>query len=275
MLSNKKGKLLLLPGLIIVLLFLIGPLLLILGPTLSGENTNNSYWGLISNYSNLKIIGRTFFIAIITTFVTLILGFTVAFWINNKAQKKKRFWTILILFPILTNAIVRNFTWIIILGKNGILNNILIKSHLIVTPLPLLYTSFSIVIGSVYLFLPIMITTLLSSLEELDPNLEAAASICGAKPAVILRKIILPQLRVGILTGLTLVFAGAMTAYTTPQILGGNRSLVLSTLIYQQAMTLGDWTQASRIALILIVITLCWTGGMHYLMRRRKGLKHV
>jgi len=100
-----------------------------------------------------------------------------------------------------------------------------------------------------------MIMSLIGSVSELNLEVEEAAAVLGARPLINLIKIIIPQLTTGILTGCILVFAGTMTAYTTPQILGGNRHLVMSTLIYQQAMTLGNWTNASVIAIILIVIS--------------------
>lgn len=132
----------------------------------------------------------------------------------------------------------------------------MLAMHIIKAPLALLYTDFSIILGSIYLFLPIMITSLVSSLSELNVEVEEAGSVLGASPLTNFWKVILPQLSVGILTGVVLVFTGAMTAYTTPQILGGNKHLVMSTLIYQQALTLGDWTKASAIAVILIGLTV-------------------
>ena len=100
-----------------------------------------------------------------------------------------------------------------------------------------------------------MIISLVGSISELNIEAEEAAAVLGANPWVNLIKIVIPQLVSGILTGCILVFAGAMTAYTTPQILGGNKNLVMSTLIYQQAMTLGNWKNASVIAIVLIIIS--------------------
>ncbi|MBA1394414.1 ABC transporter permease, partial [Lactobacillus sp. XV13L] len=195
-------------------------------------------------------------IAVMTTFITLIMGLPLALWISRQTKFYKQLLLLVILFPILTNAIVRNFAWIIILGKNGIFNTILLKLHLINAPLTILYTDIAIILGSVYLFLPIMVTTLASSANSLDIEIEEAAAVLGANTWQILMRVIIPQLRVGILTGVILVFAGTMTAYTTPQLLGGNQHLVMSTLIYQQAMTLGNWSQASVVALVLVVLAV-------------------
>jgi putative spermidine/putrescine transport system permease protein len=101
----------------------------------------------------------------------------------------------------------------------------------------------------------------------LNLEVEEAAAVLGATPWTTFTRVIVPQLTTGILTGSILVFAGAMTAYTTPQLLGGNRHLVMATLIYQQAMTLGDWNQASVVAVVLIIMTVVVLGLMRLVTR--------
>lgn len=248
---------LILPALLGVLLFVFYPLFQIAIPTFHSGSANifSLYEKFLSESYNLQVIGRTILIAVITTIITLVLSFPVALWIARQKKFLKSLLSLLILFPMLTNAVVRNFAWIIILGKDGVINEILLSLHIISSPLNILYTNTSIIIGSIYLFLPIMIMSLIGSVSELNLEVEEAAAVLGARPLVSLIKIIIPQLTTGILTGCILVFAGTMTAYTTPQILGGNRHLVMSTLIYQQAMTLGNWTNASVIAIILIIIS--------------------
>jgi putative spermidine/putrescine transport system permease protein len=248
---------LILPALLGVLLFVFYPLFQIAIPTFHSGSANifSLYEKFLSENYNLQVIGRTILIAVITTIITLVLSFPVALWIARQKKFLKSLLSLLILFPMLSNAVVRNFAWIIILGKDGVINEILLSLHIISSPLNILYTNTSIIIGSIYLFLPIMIMSLIGSVSELNLEVEEAAAVLGARPLVNLIKIIIPQLTTGILTGCILVFAGTMTAYTTPQILGGNRHLVMSTLIYQQAMTLGNWTNASVIAIILIIIS--------------------
>jgi putative spermidine/putrescine transport system permease protein len=248
---------LILPALLGVLLFVFYPLFQIAIPTFHNGSSNifSLYEKFLSENYNLQVIGRTILIAVITTIITLVLSFPAALWIARQKKFLKSLLSLLILFPMLTNAVVRNFAWIIILGKDGVINEILLSLHIISSPLNILYTNTSIIIGSIYLFLPIMIMSLIGSVSELNLEVEEAAAVLGARPLVNLIKIIIPQLTTGILTGCILVFAGTMTAYTTPQILGGNRHLVMSTLIYQQAMTLGNWTNASVIAIILIIIS--------------------
>lgn len=265
--KTRSAWLLLLPGLAGLALFLLFPLVQILLPTFKGAGVIGDYLTFLHSSYNLGVIGRTLLIALTTTVITLALGLPLALWIARQRASVRRILSVIILFPILTNAVVRNFTWIIILGKTGVLNKLLESLHLIDAPLTMLYTNGAIVVGSVYLFLPIMVTSLVGSITELNLETEEAAAVLGASPWITLTKVIVPQLTTGLLTGAILVFAGSMTAYTTPTLLGGNRHLVLSTLIYQQAMTLGNWTRASVVAGFLIVLTIIVMAAMRGLTR--------
>lgn len=270
-------NLLLAPGILIIVCLLIYPVLRMFVPTFTGGHSLfENYQLFFSSKNNVQVIERTIMIAIVTTLLTLGLGLPTAYWISRLTGGWRKMVSIVVLFPILTNAVVRNFAWILILGKNGVINNFLMKLHLIESPLTLLYTNLSIVIGAVYLFLPIMITSLVSSFSQLNGEVEEAAEVLGARPAVVFFKVILPQVSVGIFTGSILVFVGALTAYTTPQLLGGNKNMVLATLLQQQSITLGNWTSASVIAIVLTVIavvTMLILNGISKLLDRRNGLE--
>lgn len=244
-----------------IIILLIYPVLRMFIPTFTdGKSIFENYILFFQSKNNVQVILRTLMIAIVTTLVTLGLGLPTAYWISRLNLKWKKIVSIVVLFPILTNAVVRNFAWIMILGKNGVINNFLLNVHLIDRPITLLYTNLAIIIGAVYLFLPIMITSLASSFGQLNPEIEEAAQVLGARPSVVFFKVILPQLSMGIFTGSILVFVGALTAYTTPQLLGGNKNMVLATLLQQQSITLGNWTSASVIAIVLTVIALVVMG---------------
>ena len=254
--NRKTAVWLLIPAFLGVLVFTFFPLIQIAIPTFQSKSGFFSlYAQFLKSSFNWAVLGRSFLIAIITVIVVLILGIPISIWVGRQKTVVRQVLNLLILFPMLTNAVVRNFAWIIILGHDGIVNKILLALHLIKSPLNILYTNASIIIGSVYLFLPIMINSLIGSVAELNVEVEEAAAVLGSSPWRTLFKVIIPQLTTGILTGCILVFAGTMTAYTTPEILGGNRHLVMATMIYQQAMTLGNWQNASVISLILIVIS--------------------
>ena len=139
---------------------------------------------------------------------------------------------------------------------------------LISEPLSLMYSELAITIGSVYLFLPVMVTSLVPVLEQIPPAYFEAAESLGAKEGTVFLKIILPLTFPGLMVGSVLVFTGTMSAYTTPSLLGGNQNMMLSTLVYQQANQLSNWTQASLLAFIMILISLLMMKGMAFLEKR-------
>ncbi|NLM67031.1 MAG: ABC transporter permease, partial [Enterococcus sp.] len=172
------------------------------------------------------------------------------------------------LFPLLTNSVIRSFAWINILGKNGVINNLLVAIGLIDQPISILYTEFAIIIGSVYLFLPTMIMTLVGVLENIEGEMLEAAETLGASPLIAFIKIVLPLSLAGAIVGSILVFTGTLTAYTTPLLLGGNQKMLLATFLYQKASTLGDWNGVAIIALIMIVTTLLVMQGLNFIAKK-------
>ena len=162
-----------------------------------------------------------------------------------------------------------------LVGESGCGKSVTAKSlmGLIEKPMKLLYTDFSIIIGSVYLFLPLMIVTVAGVMENIDDDMMEAAQSLGASRTEAFMKVIFPMSLPGIIVGGILVFTGTLTAYTTPQLLGGNSNMVMATLIYQRAMSVSDWTGASVIALIMIVVTLVVIKGFNALAARldRRG----
>jgi putative spermidine/putrescine transport system permease protein len=192
----------------------------------------------------------------IVTIICVILGVPTAYYMSLKSKRTRSILLAVTLFPLLTNSVIRSFAWITILGKNGVLNSFLLSLNIIKEPVGLLYSEFAIIIGTVYLFLPILITTVLGVLDNIDGDLIEAAQTLGANYFKSFTKVILPLCIPGILVGSMLVFTGTVTAYTTPQMLGGNKNMMLATMLYQEASALGNWTNAGVIALIMIVVTL-------------------
>jgi len=181
------------------------------------------------------------------------------------------------MFPLLTNAVVRGFAWISILGKNGMINQFLMNLGIIEDPLKLLYTDFAIVVGSVYLFLPVMISTLTSVMEGIGDDVVEAAYSLGASPRVTFFKVIVPLSFSGLLVAGVLVFSGTISAYTTPTLLGGNQNMMLASLLYQQSNTLSNWTTSAVIAFIMILVSLGVMKLLNYLASRidKRGVDHV
>lgn len=259
----------LLPGIVLLIFFLFMPLLSILWPTVFPEGFSlSSYMSFFQDEYYMEILIRTIRIAVVATFVCILLGVPTAYFISRCEAKWKGILIAISIFPMLTNSVVRSFAWINILGKNGVINNFLVGIGLIDEPIGMLYTEFSVLIGTIYLFLPIMIMTLVGVMDHIDNDMMEAAESLGASKLKAFIKIVLPLSVPGIITGAVLVFTGALTAYTTPQLLGGNKSLVLATLIYQRAMSLNDWTGAGVIAFIMILITLIVMKGLNFVAAR-------
>ena len=260
---------LLFPGIVLLCFFLVLPLVSSLLPTVFPESSFSLqlYIDFFKDSYFMAVLGRTLSISLIVTIFCAVLGLPAAYVISGVSKKWRGILIALTLFPLLTNSVIRSFAWITILGKNGVINNLLMMFGVITEPMSLLYTDFSIIIGSVYLFLPTMIMTLVGVLENIDDDLLEAAATLGLSPLKGFFKIILPLSLPGMIVGSILVFTGTLTAYTTPQLLGGNKKMLLATLLYQRATTLGDWTSASVIALVMIVITFAVMKALNLLAK--------
>ena len=163
------------------------------------------------------------------------------------------------LFPLMTSPVVRSFSWMVLLGKKGTANTLLQSLGIISSPIPMLYNEFSIVVGLVQLFLPLMIISTVGVMENIDEDLMLASNSLGASRTTSFWRIMFPLSVPGLITGSVLVFCGSLTAYTTPQLLGGSDTRMLATLIYQDGLSLNDWTAASVVAIIMIVIAVIAT----------------
>ena len=257
------------PGLIILLLCLGLPLISVLAPTFTaGQYPLSAYVEFFQDVYYRKILFRTLKIAVITTGICMAGGIPTAYFISRCDKKWRGLLLAASIFPMMTNSVIRSFAWINILGSNGIINRILLALNVADKPMKLLYTDFAIIIGSVYLFLPLMIVTVTGVMENIDDDMMEAAQSLGAGRFEAFMKVIFPMSLPGIIVGGILVFTGTLTAYTTPQLLGGNSNMVLATLIYQRAMSVGDWNGASAVALIMIVITLIVIRGFNALAAR-------
>ena len=266
---NNVRYMLIFPGVVLLCFFLVLPLLSSLIPTFFPRNSFSFqlYSEFFKDSYFMRVLWRTLVNSFFVTLICAVLGLPVSYVISGVSKKWKGILIALTLFPLLTNSVIRSFAWITILGKNGVINSLLLQWGIIKEPITLLYTDFSIIIGSVYLFLPTMVMTLIGVLENVDDDILEAASTLGLSPIKIFLKIIFPLSLPGMLVGSVLVFTGTLTAYTTPQLLGGNKKMMLATLLYQRATALGDWTSASVIALVMIVITFIVMKGFNLLAK--------
>ncbi|EXG88157.1 ABC transporter permease [Lacrimispora sp.] len=266
------------PGLVILAVCLFLPLLRVLIPSFhTGDYPFSAYVEFFQDEYYLKIFMRTVKVAFITTAVCMAAGVPTAYFISRCQKKWRGILLSVSIFPLMTNSVIRSFAWINILGSNGIINRFLMAAGLVEKPAKLLYTDFAIIIGSVYLFLPLMIVTVAGIMENIEDDMMEAALSLGADRFKAFMKVIFPISLPGIIVGGILVFTGTLTAYTTPQLLGGNKHMVLATFIYQRAMSVGDWNGAAVISLIMIATTLAVIKGLNALSARldRRGGNHA
>ena len=255
--KKKYIYILLLPGVLFLTLFMIIPLALTFAGTFSdaGSFSFQGYLDFFKNDYFMEILFTTIRVSLLTTLFCIILGFPAAYFISGLRARTKAIMLLLAVFPLLVSPVVRSFSWMIILGRNGLLNQFLMGVGLRSEPLEIMYTPLAVNIGLIHLFLPLMIVTLVGVLENVDRNLLEAAESLGAPKVTIFRKILLPLCVPGLMIGCTLVFVGSFTAYTTPALLGGNQR-VISTFLYQNAVTLNDWHVASIVSVIMIAVTV-------------------
>lgn len=268
---KRKGRyLLFIPCVVLVAYFMIVPLVEIIIPTFTNTEDGmfSAYKEFFADSYMMSIFLRTIKISLISSVICMIIGVPVSYYISRVSKKLRGLFIALTVFPILTNSVVRSFAWMSILGKSGIINTLLMKLNIINEPLSLLYTEGAIIVGTVYIFLPLMIISLVGVMENIDNDLLEAAESLGANKLKSFFKVVFPLSLPGLIVGTVLVFTGSLTAYTTPQLLGGNKNTVLATLIYQKTMTLGDWQGAAVVATIMIVVTLIVIKGINFLASR-------
>ena len=264
---EKKTKiywLFILPGCLFLAVFMLIPLFSLILTTFfdeTGSFSLSGYFSLLESTYFKQVFWRSIRLSLISTFVCALLGFPTAYYIS-KYSKNKGMLMALAVFPMFTSPVIRSFSWMVILGKKGFVNNLLVSSGIVDKPISLLYNEFSMVVGFIQLFLPLMILSLIGIMDNISEDLNLAAGSLGASRASTFRHVILPLSIPGLVTGSVLVFTGCLTAYTTPQLLGGTDTRVLATMIYQQAMSLGDWTQASVVAVVMIVVTMLVSSGI-------------
>lgn len=251
--------LLLLPGSIFLLFFFILPLIFVFvesfqGP--AGGLTILRYTEVLRSKQFHFVYVRTLKIALIVTPLAVLIAYPSAYIITKLAAGKKSILMSLVILPLMTSPVARTFAWIVILGRFGLINQTLAVVGITSEPLRLMYTEGAIVAGLLQLFMPIMVLTLVSALENIPEEVEEAALSLGSGKTGTFFRVLVPLSFDGLIMGVTLVFTGCITAYVTPAILGGSKVLTLSTLMRQEALVLMNWEGATVIAVVMIVTTL-------------------
>ena len=252
---RKQAILLALPASLALLFFFILPMVYILIRTLT-ENGTADFTEFFTDPFYLDILWTTIRVSLVSTAVSLLLGYPTAYYMARTTSRLKQAMVIVILFPFLVSAVVRSYGWMVILGTNGLLNQLLLGLGLISEPLKLLNTEAAVIVGMIHLLIPYMILSLVGVLQSIDPNVEYAAYSLGASPMTTVRKVVFPLSTPGIISGCVLVFTMSMTSYVTPKLLGGSKFRMMATMVVQEINVNFDWGAASAISYILLAVIL-------------------
>lgn len=269
--TNHKPWLLSAPGLVLFAVLLLIPLVMTF---MLSFNSFDFYEGIgsdfsLTNYRDIltdsyfyEIFGRTFVIAFVTTVICVLIGVPQAYFLNRMSPFWRSLMILVTLGPLLISVVVRTLGWAILLGNNGVINNALKNLGLIERPIKMMYTQGGIVLALVHVMVPFMILAVWASLQRQDPATESAAVSLGAGPFTAFRRIVLPQVVPGILSGSLIVFSLSASAFATPAILGGRRVKVVATTVYDEFMGTLNWPLGAAIAMLLLVsvmvIMLAW-----------------
>ena len=219
------------------------------------------------NVDTLKVYLDSFLIAIETTIICLLIAYPFAYFVAQKTIIKKTIFMAFVMVPFMVNSMIRLFSWINLLRKEGMINQFLISIGLIKEPLQMVYNRTGSIIGLVYTLLPFMILPLYSSIEKLDKSLLEACSDLGAKPIEAVFRVTLPLTAPGIFAGAIMVFIPALGLFFVTDLMGGSKVMVLGSLIRNDFITAKNWPLGSSISVILIILTLL----MVYIYKKRGG----
>jgi mannopine transport system permease protein len=256
-LSRGTAALMALPLAALMIAAFVWPLVAFLSVSLFDPGfTLEHYAKLFATELYLDVLGETILTALIVTAVTLLLGYPIAWMMAKLSGRWAWIVAACVLIPLWTPVLVRSYAWIIILQRRGVLNTTLVSLGIVDQPLTMLYTFGAVVLAMTHVLMPFMILPIQSSLRAIPDELPRAARGLGASQLRVFTNIILPLSLPGVMAGCLMVFIIALGFYITPALVGGPRTLMISTLITQQAFELLNWPFAAAISTVLLVLTL-------------------
>lgn len=276
---QKRWFCLVLPMYIFSILFVLGPLLYMIALSFA---TNHEGLGVtfrftLENFRKMVdpvYVGtfvQSFQVAIMTTILVVVIGYPFGYFMAKQSKRGKRLLMFLIMVPFWTSSLLRMYGWIIVLQAKGIVNTILIRFGLIRVPIKILYSYPAVLIGMVYALLPFMILSVYSSVEKMDWTLVEAAKDLGASNWKAFSTVTLKLTLPGLLSGVILTFIPSMGLFFIADILGGNKIVLVGSLIQDQLGRGGNWPFAAALSVILMILTSL----MIYLYRRITHIKDL
>ncbi|PWC09666.1 ABC transporter permease [Brenneria corticis] len=257
---------LLTPALIFLLLFLLAPLALLAVQSLGNVDSLleplpgyglSQYLIVFTSPDYLHALWTTLWVAVFTALLCLLLAYPAAWLlVSVRSRGWRTLLYVVLVSPLLTSVVIRTFAWIVLLAQNGLINDLLVSAGVVPRPLALLWNMPAVIIAYVQVMLPFAVLPLVTSLNEIAPNLKLASMSLGAGRIETFRRIVLPLTIPGMLTGFIIVFALAAGSYITPLLIGGRLQPLLPIAIYQQALQIANLPLAAALSLTLLFATL-------------------
>ena len=247
-------------------LFVVAPLIVVLVYALTRENAAGDWYLTIENFAGMAgyaaVFGRSFLLAFVATVVCILLGYPMAYFLARERGRLRQMATMLIMLPMWMNFLLRTYSWVFLLERNGFFNTLLETIGL--PKLDIIDTPGAVVLGMVYNFLPFMVLPIFSVIEKLDHRLIEAAQDLGANSTQVFRRVIFPLSLPGVLSGVTMVFIPSVSTFVISRLLGGGKSLLLGDLIEMQFLgSAYNPHLGSAISLVMMVIVLVCMGIMN------------
>ncbi|MDR6874339.1 putative spermidine/putrescine transport system permease protein [Bosea sp. BE125] len=233
------------------------------------EFTLKNFHEIFTDSYFFEIFLRTFRIAVLVTLFCMLIGVPEAYILNRMSPAWRGICLLAIIGPLLVSVVARTLGWALLLGSTGLVNQGLIAAGLIRAPLEFMFTETGVVVALIHVLIPFMILAVWASLQRLDPQIENAALSLGANRLTIWRRVILPQIVPGMLSGGIIVFALAASAFASPAIIGGRRLKVASTLAYDEFLNTLNWPLGAAVAVLLLAALVAITVGSNRLIERR------
>ena len=258
------------------LVFFVAPLVQLFVLSLHND-TAGVVWGIgqyvhfLTDPFSLSVLGSTLLLGAEVTALCLVLGFPIAWLYHRVGSRAQTVIILIVLLPLLTSVVVRTFAWIVILGRQGIINSTLLSIGAVDTPIRLLYTQVGVVLALAQVQMPLMTLPLITALGRIDMNLEDASCSLGAGSWRTFWRVVLPLSLPGVIAGCTLTYAAAITAFITQSLIGGGQMLFMPMYLYQQASTLQNWPFASAISIIFLLAVLAVVTVFGMLGRLSRG----
>lgn len=212
-------------------------------------------FGRMSSWVYLRVFGDSLFLAACTAIASLLLGYPLALaLVRTRSATVKSIIMIATIVPLFTGDIVRTYSWLVLLGKNGFVNGTLQWLGIIDTPLELLYTMLGVTLALVQYSLPVMVIILAAAISHINVDCEKAAASLGATSLAVVRHVTIPLSMPGILSGTVTVFAWTLSAFATPQLVGGGKVNMISNMVYQLGFSNFDFPFAATLSLVSLIL---------------------